>query len=165
MKDRPQKTLFLLPLLFFLFSASAHAQRSPGVGFAMVGIAPGQTARVNALNLGKAQSPRSSSCNVTLQFLDSKGQVLKEATLDVQAGSSGSLDLTWDAKHMHSPRAEVRATVLYGYAGGANPSPLVMQSFDCTIVPSLEIFKTDEGMGSIILTDTKPLPATGPAAQ
>lgn len=137
---------------------AAECQRSPGVGFPMIGIADGESARVNALNLGTGQYMRASSCSVTLQFLDSQGQVLKEKVVSLPAGKASFLDLSWDKKRADGPRAEIRAAVLYGYAGGANPPAMVLQGFDCNIVPSVEVYKSDTGSLRTVLTDAKPLP-------
>src|SRR5258708_1542500 len=52
--------------------ARAQPSYQPGLGFASVEVATGQSARVTARNLGRSSSTPDSSCGVTLQFLDSQ---------------------------------------------------------------------------------------------
>ena len=94
-----------LRLVFFPFSAfvcllspAAHTQTNAqqGVGFAMIGIASGQSARVNAVNLAP-QDSANTSCSVTLQFLDVQGQPLKQSTINLLPGKAVSLDLRHDS--------------------------------------------------------------------
>jgi hypothetical protein len=65
--------------------AAADLPTSPGVGFAMVGIAPGQTARVTALNVGpggpvlpSGAAPGSCGGGVTFEFYGAAGELLKK---------------------------------------------------------------------------------------
>jgi hypothetical protein len=154
----------LAGLVMALVPAVAHAQPSsqPGVSFAMIGVATGQSARVNALNLGSRLSTQDSSCSVTLQFLDTKGQVLKQTAVTLPSGKATSLDLSRDAVPGDEVRAEIRAVLLFGYSGGASPGPDVLQQFDCNIVPSIEVYDNDTGKTNFILTDAKPLPLPDP---
>ena len=66
----------------------------------MVGLAPGETARLNALNLpgccGLAYRPTqilSVPCNMTLSFMDDQGTTLKTATMNIDSGKAVHLDL------------------------------------------------------------------------
>ena len=167
----PMKFLDRFSLLTVLFAlilniASAQSGSQPGLGFAMIGIAAGQSARVNALNLGSPAPASTSSCSVTLQFFDAEGQLLKQKVVTLKTGKAASLDLRMDElPDGGDPRAEIRAVLLFGYSGGANPSPIVMQRFDCNIVPSLEVFDNTTGRTSLILTDAKQLPPPTTPAQ
>ena len=156
--------LTLLAVVMALVPAAACAQPSsqPGVSFAMIGVATGQSARVNALNLGSRLSTQDSSCSVTLQFLDTKGQLLKQTVVTLQTGKATSLDLGRDQAPGDALRAEIRGVVLFGYSGGASPGPDVLQQFDCNIVPSIEVYDNDTGRTNLILTDAKPLPLPDP---
>ena len=154
--------LILLAALLIVFSTVLSAQ-PPGVAFGMTGIANGQSARVNALNLGNAPAGTAdtSSCTVTFQFLDAEGQLLKQAMIALKPGKAGALDLSRDELPSgNDSRVEVRAVLLFGYSGGANPPPGVLQRFKCDIVPSLEVFDNDTRKTSFILTQAKPLPPT-----
>jgi hypothetical protein len=141
--------------------ASASAQTT-GLGFAMVGVASGQSARINALNMGSRSSTQDSSCSVTLQFVDLQGQLLKQSVVNLGPGKGATLDLSRDQVPGDDLRAEIRAVLLFGYSGGAPPGPDVRQQFDCNIVPSVEVYDNNTGRTSLILTDAKPLPVPDP---
>jgi hypothetical protein len=163
-----ERSVLVAGLLFVLISTVMSAQPSsqPGLGFAMIGIAIGESARVNAVNIGNASSTPDSSCSVTLQFLDSDGQLLKQKVVTLQSGKAALLDIgRGELPGGNDPRAEIRAVLLFGYYGGANPPPAVLQKFDCNIVPSLEVFDNNTGRTSFILTDAKQLPPPATPAQ
>jgi hypothetical protein len=131
-----------------------------GLGFAMVGIAPGQSARINALNQlpsPAAQGP--AGCRIALQFYDAEGQLVKEYVVPgLAVGKSAAVDLNRDDLP-GGDRLSLRAVLVFGYSGGANPPPqLLQQTATCNIVPSLEIYDNDTQKTSIVITDVKPLP-------
>ena len=165
----PLKTIlgfWIQPLIFLLaFSGTGMAQSyQPGVGFAIVGIAAGETERVNALNLGNGSRTGHSSCAVTLQFLDIQGKSLKKSVTTLSPGSATSLDLRRDEIGGDS-RLEIRAVVLFGYSGGANPAQGILDQFDCNIVPSLEVYDTKTGRTIAILMNATTLPPPATPAQ
>ena len=163
-----QKSLFLLAgLLLVLISTRASAQSpyQPGVGFPMVGIATGESARVNALNKGSGSPAPNTSCGVTLQFFDAQGQLLKQTVVTLQPGKAAFLDLSRDAVQAEGPRVEIRAVLLFGYFGGAPPGPGGLRGFDCNILPSLEVYDNRTGRTSFVLTDAKPMPPPVTPAQ
>jgi hypothetical protein len=137
---------------------SAHAQT--GSAFPIVGIASGQTARLNILNIAPPNPSSQSSCNVTLQFLAADGAVLKQSRNNLSPGGSALLDLNWNDLSGYSLRAEIRAVLLFGYSGGANPPGRIVQQTACgSLVPSLEVFNASDGKTILILTHPLPLPA------
>jgi hypothetical protein len=154
-----------LALVLISGTASAQAPYQPGVGFAIVGIATGESALVSALNLGTASPRSNTSCGVTLQFLDAQGHVLKQTVVKLQPGKAASLGLSRETVPTPGSRAEIRAVLLFGYAGGAPPGPAMLQQFDCNIVPSLQIYDDHTGRTSFVLTDVKSLPPPATAAQ
>ncbi len=163
------KPIFLLlPLAIALAATPAGAQstNSPGFGFALIGIAIGQTARVNALNLATQDPANPSSCSATLQFLDTQGNVLKQATVNLSPGSAASLDLKKSELQTTAARSEIRAVALFGYAGGANPPQPILQTTACNLpVPSLEIFDSTTGRTSLILATYTQLQQSASPAQ
>ena len=160
---------FALVLMSTVGTTAGNAQSpyQPGVGFAMVGIATGQTVRLNALNLGTGSAAPDARCNVTLQFLDVNGQVLKQTVTTIRPGRAVFLDLRSGSEELpqNEARVPIRAALLFGYFGGAPPGRGAMQAFDCNIVPSLEMFDTETKQTSVVLTATKPLPPPATAAQ
>jgi hypothetical protein len=153
----------ITPIIAAAISISpGHAQ--PGIGFGMVGIALGQSAQISALNLGSSKSTPDSGCTVALQFLDVKGNVLKQSTFTLGQGKAASLEIGRDKVPGTDLRAEIRAVLLFGYSGGAPPGPTVLQQYDCNILSSIQVFDNDTGKTNYIVTDTKPLPAPDPRA-
>ena len=147
---------FIAIALTTLVSASAQT----GSGFPMVGIASGQSARVNALNAARQDTANPTSCNLTLQFLDTNGNLLKQSTVNLQPGAAASLDLSWGDLPGGDLRTEVRAVLLFGYSGGANPPPGILQQSACgNLVPSLEVYDNTSGRTSLVLTTAITLPA------
>ena len=159
--------ILLAPLVLTALSTQVNAQTpyQPGVGFAIVGLASGQSLRVNALNLGTGSSAPESRCTVTLQFLDANGQALKQTVATLRPGKAAFLDLGRDEVAGDDARAPIRAVLLFGYYGGAQPGPGTLQMFDCNIVPSLEIFDSETKQTSAVLTDAKTLPPPATPAQ
>ena len=155
-----------LPLLSCFLAVVASAAAQNGSGFPMVGIASGQSARINALNTANQAPTNPTSCTVTLQFVDTSGKLLKQTTVNLQPGTSTSLDLSWDELSVSDLRSEVRAILLYGYSGGANPPIEILRQSVCGgLVPSLEVFDNATGRTNFILTDAKTLPPPAIPAQ
>lgn len=135
------------------------AQAQPGLGFGLLGVAEGQTLRINALNLGSRSSTPATGCEVTLRFLDVKGVVLRESVVRIPPGQGASLDLRRAQMTDQPGRASVRAVLLFGLAGGGAPAgPDVRQNFDCNIVPTLELLDETTGRTTLVVTDARPLP-------
>lgn len=159
------RSAYLFAGIFAMMVPTMASGQSPGTGFAMIGIAGGQSVRINALNLGTSSSTENSSCRVTLQFMDVEGRIVKQSLVTLGTGKSASLDISREALSGDDPRVEIRAVLLYGYSGGAPPPPGVLQRFDCGIVPSLEIYDNETGRTSVVLTDSRLLPGPATAAQ
>jgi hypothetical protein len=159
-------SVFLLTgVVVVLTSTAARAQSpyQPGVGFPTIRLAPGERARVSALNRGTGSSTKDASCSVTLQFLDARGQVVKQTVAALKRGEVASLDLSRGELPGGNSRAEIRTVLLFGYSGGAPPGPGMLERFDCNIVPSLEVYDDHAGKTRLSLTDAKPLaPPTTP---
>jgi hypothetical protein len=152
----------LVSLLAVALAALVSASAQTGSGFPMVGIAAGQSARVNVLNAARPDLANPTSCNLTLQFLD----LLKQSTVNLQPGTAASLDLSWGDLPGGDLRTEVRAVLLFGYSGGANPPPGILQQSACgDLVPSLEVYDNTSGRTSLVLTTAITLPSPVTPAQ
>jgi len=120
---------------------------SPEFSSGMVGIASGQTLRLNVVNIGgPTVSPL--PCVLLLAFLDSDGKIVEQKFVSLVSGKAAFLDL--EMRNVHGPnRAEVRGI---GYnpllAGGSIPQPV-----SCTLVPTLELFDSETGRTTAIVTD------------
>jgi hypothetical protein len=160
--------VFLLTGVVVVLTSTATRAQSPyqpGVGFPPIGLAPGERARVNALNRGTGSSTKDASCSVTLQFLDVRGQVVKQTVAALKRGEVASLDLSRDELPGGDSRAEIRTVLHFGYFGGAPPSPRMVERFDCNIVPGLEVYGGHAGKTRLGLTDAKPVPPPATPAQ
>ena len=148
------------PAFLFLLAAVPGAFGQSGVSFGLVTISTGQTIRVNAVNLGTGNFPQgASSCSVTVQLLNPQNQVVTQSVLTVSPGNAASLQASRDVLPGLTGRIDLRAVLLYGYSGGANPPAKLLSQYDCNIVPTLEVFDNNSGQTSFILTAVTALPA------
>jgi hypothetical protein len=106
---------------------------------AMVGIATGQTARLNLLNPGILPPAPGVVCTAAVTYLDGAGNVRKSVTVTVDPGKSVPVDLHSDADLSLAPasRLEIRATIVTTSASTAVPA--------CKLIPTLEIFDSITG--------------------
>jgi hypothetical protein len=135
----------------FVLATAASAQTNSNVQtFGMSGIASGQTARLNVLNVGG--QGQTATCLASLVFLDDQVSVLKTKTVSVEPGRSVSLDLLADADLglATSERRQVRAVVALIPADQPQPG--------CKVAPTLEIFEQSTGKTSVLVTKTIPIP-------
>jgi len=112
----------------------------------MVGLATGQTARLNLLNPQvQPRATAGASCSAAVAFVDAAGNVLQSKTVSVGPGQSVPYDLVGS-----NSRTEIRATVevppLVPPAGSAIPIAL-----PCNLSPTLEIFDTNSGRTDLII--------------
>ena len=156
------RPIFLLvaSLVLLLTSSATTTQLpyQPGMDFPLIQIAICESARVNALNLETGSSVKDSSCSVTLQFQDTTSRIVKQTVILLRPGEAGSLEVSRTELAGNDSRAEIRAVLLFGYYGGAPPSPAIARLFNCNIVPSLQVFDACTGKMKLVLTDAKPLP-------
>src|SRR5215471_2771583 len=131
----------------FLSALQARAQEAPSPApldftFGMVGLAPGQTARLNVVNNGFSAGSTVPCCLV-LAFLDDRGRALRQKFVQVDSGKAAFLDLPASEE---GGRVQVRGI-------GYNPL-LIPVSLSCNLLPALEVFNNDTGGSSLILTDS-----------
>lgn len=114
----------------------------------MIGIAAGQTARVNALNRGVAAPGTGAVCSAMLTFYDEQGNMLKQSAVTVNPGAAASLDLLSDSdlSLAADQRKEIRATIsvpaVVTPAAGTSTAaaPAV-----CRLIGTVEIFDSLTG--------------------
>jgi hypothetical protein len=121
----------------------------------MVGIAFGQTARLNLLNPGPVSTAVGIVCTAAVTYFDASGAVLKTASLSVAPGTSMPVDLhsDTDLSLAANARREIRATI----AMPAVPPPTAGSTSTnippaCKLVHSLEIFDSVTGRTQAIVT-------------
>jgi hypothetical protein len=142
--------------------ARAQSPYQPGVGFPTIWLAPGERARVSAFNQGTGSSTKDTGCSITLQFLDARGQEVKQTVGVLKQGQAMSLDLGRSELPEVDSLVAVRAALLFGYFGGAPSGPGMLERFDCNIAPSLEVYDDHTGKTRLSLSEAEPLapPAT-----
>jgi len=111
----------------------------------MVGLASGQTARLNVVNVS-APSPSPLPCVLVLAFLDSNGKIVKQMFVQVGVGKAAFVDLVSN----DAGRVQIRGI---GYNPLLSPEPAIPQPLSCSFVPTLELFDTETGRTSAIVTD------------
>jgi len=136
--------------------AEEHTTIPPGSSllqtFGMVGIAAGQSMRVNVLNAGVlTPTAQPISCATQVFFLDEQGVVVKRATVTASPGRSISIDIHRDVDIVASQsRVEVRAVVTSISFLTTVPGQPPHLAF-CQIVPTLEVFDDATERTTVIL--------------
>ena len=139
-------------------SAASTRAASSYVTFGMAGMAAGQTARVNALNLA-AGGPliAGGSCQVTVTFLDESGKTLATQTLSRRRGSVRRTSIYRRSQaDAGADPVEIRATVSAVFSVSATAT--TASAGFCSIVPTMEIFEQSNGATMAHLETTHALP-------
>jgi hypothetical protein len=155
--------------VFALAAVGVYAQTAPNEPVqetrttGIVGIAQGQTARLNALNPGVAAPATGVACSALFTFLDDSGNLLKSKTVSVAPGTSSPivLDSVIDLSLAVDQRREIRATITIppvlpptGATTAVAPA--------CELIGTLEIFNTIDGHTLVTLGTVHLVP--GPVA-
>ena len=121
---------------------------------AMVGIAEGQTARLNLLNPGVLPPALGVVCTATVVYLDGAGTVLKTASVTVTPGTSQGADLHSDSDLglAAGQRREIRGTIAIPVV----PPPVTATGTAtavpaCKLIPTLEILDSLTGRTQAVL--------------
>jgi hypothetical protein len=115
----------------------------------MVGLAPGQTARLNVVNIGTTTPTSPIPCILVLAFLDSDGKILKQMVASLASRKAAFVDLV-AVPGAGGGRIEIRGI---GYNPLLSPEAAVPQPISCNLVPTLELFDTESGKTAVILAD------------
>ncbi len=128
----------------------------------MVGIAEGQTARLNALNPDVA-SPAATGviCTGLITFLGEDGKVLKSTTVSVTPGTSQHLDLdsVLDLALAVDNRKEIRATITVPPILPPTATSTTAVAPVCKLIGTLEIFNTLDGRTLVTLGTVHLIPS------
>jgi hypothetical protein len=121
--------------------------------FGMVGLNTGQTARLNAFALPTGGPLiAGASCQVTFDFYDATGKIVKTGTATVAQGAAVHFDMTRTEADNLSGRSEIRGAVR---AAMVNMSATATPVFGyCSVLPTLEIFDTTSGQTTVVLQQT-----------
>ena len=158
--------------LILLVAPFAAAQQSPlpttfvqVQSSGIVGITGGQTARLNALNLGGPVGGVTTGCSAQVSFLDDQGKVLQTSSITVDAGKSMAVDYTSSA----SGRQQIRVTIGVSHPASAAPtagSVVAIPFYFCALVPTLELMDSPASKTNFVVSDFRyvsayPLPLAG----
>jgi hypothetical protein len=126
----------------------------------MVGLAPGQTARLNALNLPGFQEILTVPCNITLSFVDDRGVTLKTATTDIESGKAVHLDMPRSEVNANSSRLQIRGVILHPTtpAEVLETPRLPFGLSGCSVAATLEIFDSTTGITTVVLESARGVP-------
>ncbi len=126
--------------------------------FGMFGVTADQVARLNVVN--SAPGPAGQAiCTIDLTFLDSDGKILKTARFALAPQKAAQLDLERRDIPDAVGRIQIRGTIAETVAPGVS---LISPGSACAPVTSLEVFDSDSGKTSFILTDPKMVPLAAP---
>jgi hypothetical protein len=129
--------------------------------FGMVGLGMGQTARLNALALPTGGPIiAGGSCQVTFDFYDASGKVLKAGTLPVTQGAAVSFDLQRLDIDSAADRREIRGALRASFSS-PSASPFAPVAAFCSILPTMEILDSN-GQTTVALEQTRALPLVTP---
>jgi hypothetical protein len=143
------------------------------VTFGMVGLSTGQTARLNvfALPVG-GPIIAGGSCQVTFDFYNEAGKMVKTGTATVAQGAAVHFDMLRTEVDSLAGRSEIRGTVRTAFV---NPSAVPMPTPGtpgtpvtpitpitpvygfCSVLPTLEIFDSTSGQTTVVLQQTTAL--------
>jgi hypothetical protein len=125
----------------------------------MVGLAEGQTARLNLLNPGVLAPAIGVVCTAGVAFVDATGAVLKSATLTIAPGKSDGLNLDSqaDLSLAADERKEIRAVITVPAAPPTASGATVPAA--CKVIPTLELYDTLSGRTLVVLGHTEIVPA------
>jgi hypothetical protein len=134
-----------------LFAQAVSAPAQQTYTFAMVGVAEGQTVRLNVLNPGFAPPIGGLPCSARLTFLDGKGNAIKSEVVIVSPGQSVPYDLfsDRDLTLAVNERVEIRATV--ATPALLPPSPTPPTTGPCKLIGTLEVFDSLTGRTQAVI--------------
>jgi hypothetical protein len=160
--------------VFTLASAGVFAQvvTTPAVTrtTGMIGLAEGQTARLNVLNPGVSPDvtppPAGVYCSAIVQFLDGNGKVLKSTNVNVSPGQSQPFDLFSDAdlNLALDSRTEIRAVIIPpAVIPVVSTGAAATQAAACRLDGTLEIFDSLTKRTQAVLGGMHDVPAVATA--
>lgn len=121
----------------------------------MIGLAYGQTARINVLNKGVLPPAVGAVCSATLAFYDGQGTLLKSMPVPtINPGTAAYLDITdMDLALATNQRKEIRATISVPaptpVASATSSEPNIPAG--CNLVGTLEVFDSLTGRTEAVL--------------
>jgi hypothetical protein len=142
------------------------------VTFGMVGLSTGQTARLNVFALPVGGPIIAGwSCQVTFDFYNEAGKMVKTGTATVAQGAAVHFDMLRTEVDSLAGRSEIRGTVRTAFVNpsavpmptpGTPVTPVTPISGFCSVLPTLEIFDSTSGQTAMVLQQPTALPQVTP---
>jgi len=132
--------LALVAIFSLCGAASAQATPDPHLRTGMFGVARGQVARINAVNIG---NPDVRPIQVEMMFFDEMGVVVGRDIKTVMPGHAVFFDVFFDP-HREENRIELRAVV----AGLGGPDTRNLRA-------TVEVFDGDSGKNTVFIQDSE----------
>ena len=146
-----RSTSLTCALMFGAYAISAQTIPAQTVQTTpIIGIAAGQTARMNLLNPGVLPVANGPACTATVSFIQGNGNVVKTAVVTINPGMNQSVDLRSDADlnlvatgDRHEIRATVTTPAIVPVSTTAAPAS------PCKLIGTLEIFNVITGQTQV----------------
>lgn len=106
----------------------------PVKAYSMIGLAAGETLRLNVVNIGGSNGLPPGPCNVQMGFVDAAGALLKTSNVTVQPASAGFLTLTFAEASAAVNGATLRARL------NLRPVLSTLPPDPCRAISSAEVF-------------------------
>lgn len=116
--------------------------------FGMVGLAAGQTARLNAFAVPAGGPVIAGTCQVTFTFYDDSGKSLLSRTLPVAQGAAVHLDLPRGDVSAAADPQDIRGTVRTSFSRSTTAGPATPAM--CPVLATEEIFNSS-GQVTVVL--------------
>jgi hypothetical protein len=159
----PMRLAILKWLLPAILATGGWAQEfaadlSVGHNFPAVGVVPGQTIRITALNTARKPvqtAMPSIPCRVSVTFYDASGQVVHEGTIDDLAlGTAKWVDYSPQVAILVFPPPRIALAAVVR-VGTTTPLPATSAGLlypICSVIPTLEVFDTSSNKTTIVLS-------------
>jgi hypothetical protein len=161
--------LLLFGSQFLAQAQTGNTTTGSAVTTGIVGVASGQTAQLNVLNLQPVTPGVTAMCPATIEFYDAAGTQLKQLTVtNIAPGTATSLVFKpVMPSAAANARAQIRAVVVTPPTAVINPvpgpisPPVIPVNISCNVMASLEIIDDSTGATHAFTTDLRAVMAYG----
>jgi len=141
-----------------LLAQNGSAQTDPAKAYSAIGITPGETLRLDVVNLGGLGSVPPGPCNVQMGFVNPAGVTVKSVTATIAGGQAAFLTVTFGESSASATAADSRTRL------SLRPVLTTLPPGPCRSVSSAEVFDALLGRTHVyaVPTEAPPDPATPP---
>ncbi len=135
---------------------NALAQADPFKAYSTIGLATGETMRLDVVNVGGTNGFPPDPCNVQMGFINAAGVLLKVANGTVQPGHAAFITLTFAEATATATTAPTRVNIRPALNTSALPPG------PCRMVSSAEVFDAVQGRTHLYAVPAEPAQPQGP---